>query len=78
MPDSAFMLEASDMQAQTNGSLWAVDRHTFRSIIVDAMMRQREQSEVLLQKMPIFSSLTAENRAAIADCLARETYEASF
>ncbi len=55
--------------------LWAVDRHTFRSIIVDSMMRQREQSEELLQKMPIFSSLTAENRAAIADCLAREKYE---
>ena len=25
--------------------------------------------------MPIFSTLTAENRAAIADCLAPETYE---
>ncbi|KAK9851896.1 hypothetical protein WJX84_007448, partial [Apatococcus fuscideae] len=66
---------AATIEAQTSGILWAVDRSTFRRIIVDSMVRRRQQHESLLQNMPIFSTLTAENRAAIADCLAPETYE---
>ena len=66
---------AAVMQAQTPGALWAVDRSTFRNIIVDSMIRRREHHEELLSNMPIFSPLTAENRAAIADCLVQETYE---
>ena len=66
------------MQAQTPGALWAVDRSTFRNVIVDSMIRRREHHEELLSNMPVFSVLTAENRAAIADCLVQETYEVSL
>ncbi|KAK9834249.1 hypothetical protein WJX74_007531 [Apatococcus lobatus] len=66
---------AATVEAQTPGALWAVDRSTFRSIIVDSMIRRREHHEELLSNMPVFSALTAENRAAIADCLVQETYE---
>lgn len=70
--------QSKNVQAQTPGALWAVDRSTFRSIIVDSMIRKREHHEELLSNMKVFSTLTAENRAAIADCLVQETYEVSL
>lgn len=70
--------QSKPAQAQTPGALWAVDRSTFRSIIVDSMIRKREHHEELLSNMKVFSTLTAENRAAIADCLVQETYEVSL
>lgn len=69
---------SKNVQAQTPGALWAVDRSTFRSIIVDSMIRKREHHEELLSNIKVFSTLTAENRAAIADCLVQETYEVSL
>ena len=49
--------------------LWALDRGTFRAIVVAATMQKRVQHEAILDKMAVFASLTPENRAAIADCL---------
>ena len=49
--------------------LWALDRDTFRAIVVAATMQKRVQHEAILDKMAVFASLTPENRAAIADCL---------
>ena len=56
-------------QAATAGVLWALDRGTFRAIVVAATMHKRVQHEAVLDKMAVFASLTPENRAAIADCL---------
>ena len=57
------------MQAATAGVLWALDRGTFRAIVVAATMQKRVQNESILDNMAVFASLTPENRAAIADCL---------
>ena len=56
-------------QAATAGVLWALDRGTFRAIVVAATMQKRVQNESILDNMAVFASLTPENRAAIADCL---------
>ena len=57
------------MQATTDGILWGLDRSTFRSIMVATTLKRRQAYEGVLANMSIFSSLTAENRAAVADCL---------
>ena len=49
--------------------LWALDRGTFRAIVVAATVQKRVQHEAILDDMAVFASLTPENRAAIADCL---------
>jgi len=67
--DGKMMDSARPAQAATMGVLWALDRGTFRAIVVAATMQKRVQHEAILDKMAIFASLTPENRAAIADCL---------
>ncbi len=61
-------------QAATAGVLWALDRGTFRAIVVAATMQKRVQHEAILDKMAVFASLTPENRAAIADCLTPQVW----
>ena len=54
------------MQAVTPGTLWGVDRVTFRNVVVASTAERRARFEGALAAMPIFSSLGAEQRAAIA------------
>jgi cAMP-dependent protein kinase regulator len=60
------------LQAETDGVLWGVDRTTFRNIIVVSMMQKRQHYERVLANMQMFSTLTPENRAVIADSLILE------
>lgn len=62
-------------QGETDGLLWAVDRVTFRNIIVLSMAQKRQKYEAILEQMDMFSGLTIENRAVIADCLAAEIFD---
>ena len=54
------------MQAVTPGTLWGVDRETFRNVVVAFTAARRARFEGALAVMPIFSGLLAEQRAAIA------------
>ena len=52
-----------------------MDRCTFRSIIVVSTMEKRQRYEESLSSMPLFASLSPEQRAVIADCLCLETFQ---
>jgi CRP-like cAMP-binding protein len=62
-------------QATTDGLLWAVDRQTFRHIIIAATREQRNSYETFLQNVPLFSNLTHSERSMIADCLEPREYK---
>lgn len=63
------------MQAVTGGVLWAMDRSTFRTIVLGARVQKRRRYEEVLANMAIFQSLTPANRSSIADCLTAEVYQ---
>lgn len=67
--------EVVNVQAETAGVVWCMERSTFRSIIVVSSMQKRQRYEECLASMPLFASLTLDQRAAIADCLSLETFQ---
>lgn len=63
------------VKAVTPGVLWALDRATFRHIIIDVTSKQRKLYESFLEKVPLLSKLTSHERAMVADCLEPVTFE---
>ena len=53
-------------------SLWAVDRVTFKVILMDTTMKRRNLYKEFLSKVPILSSLTEYEQLTIADALEDE------
>ncbi|EJT97739.1 camp-dependent protein kinase regulatory subunit [Dacryopinax primogenitus] len=49
--------------------LWALDRITFRTILMDTAFRKRRMYDQFLSTVPIFRSLSQYERYKIADCL---------
>ena len=67
---------AATVKAVTNGVLWAVDRTTFRHIIVSCTARKRARHDRFLQnKVPLLQHSSDELRAQIADILETVSYE---
>lgn len=48
---------AATIQAVTEGSLWAMDRQTFRRIVLNAAYKKRKMYESLLEKVPMLKAL---------------------
>ncbi|CAK5277421.1 unnamed protein product [Mycena citricolor] len=55
-------------------TLWALDRITFRTIILKAAHRRRTMYEQFLASVTLLSSLDASERSKIADALVSRTY----
>lgn len=55
--------------------LWALDRVTFRSILMETNNRRREMYESFIKEVPLFEHLSASERAKISDALELRTYE---
>lgn len=66
---------ASTVIAQTDCVLWALDRLTFRKILLGSSFQKRLMYDELLKSMPILQSLTTYDRAKLADALDTEFYE---
>jgi cAMP-dependent protein kinase regulator len=66
---------AASVKATTDGILWAVDRATFRHIIIDSQAKKRQLYETFLDKVPILAHLTKGERSQIADCLETLDYQ---
>ena len=60
---------AATVQAQTPAILWAVDRMTFRRIIMNNTFRKRKLYEGFLKTVPILQNLDTEELVKIADAL---------
>ena len=66
---------AATCRAQTEAKLWALDRNSFRVIVVAAAMIRRETYQGFLAKVPILQTLTEMEIMTLADSLAEEKYE---
>lgn len=48
---------AATIQAETDGQLWAMDRQTFRRILLKSAFRKRKMYEALLDSVPMLKTL---------------------
>lgn len=66
---------AATCRAATECKLWALDRVSFKVIVVAAAMQKRELYVSFLQKVPILESLTEMEIMTLADSMAEEKFE---
>ncbi|EGG05042.1 uncharacterized protein MELLADRAFT_75083 [Melampsora larici-populina 98AG31] len=64
---------ATVVATSQSATLWALDRVTFRSILMEHTSRKRKMYESFLSTVPILASLTAGERSKIADSLEERT-----
>lgn len=67
---------ATVMSAEAGSTLWALDRITFRRILMDSTFQRRRLYESFLEEVPLLSSLTRYERSKIADALETQKYPA--
>ncbi|KIX00892.1 uncharacterized protein Z518_09957 [Rhinocladiella mackenziei CBS 650.93] len=67
---------ATVVSASKGGLLWALDRVTFRRILMDNAFQKRKMYEGFLEEVPLLSSLKPYERAKIADALETVKFEA--
>lgn len=65
---------SASVRTATACTLYAVDRFTFKSIMMETTMSKRETYESFLAKVPLLSSLTPNERRTVADALKPTTY----
>jgi len=63
------MPRAATIIARTSGKLWALDRLTFKRIVLKTAFEKRKMYEQLLENMPMFKSLNSYERMNVADAL---------
>ncbi|KAI9813315.1 MAG: hypothetical protein M1827_004257 [Pycnora praestabilis] len=60
---------ATVISTESSSTLWAMDRITFRRILMDSAFQRRRMYESFLEEVQLLSSLTAYERSKIADAL---------
>ncbi|KAF9247157.1 cyclic nucleotide-binding-like protein [Melanogaster broomeanus] len=65
---------AATVQAMEPSTVWALDRTTFRTIILKSAHRRRTMYEQFLSTAPLLSSLEPGERSKIADALVSKVY----
>ena len=60
---------ATVVSTEPNSTLWALDRVTFRRILMDNAFQRRRMYESFLEEVPLLSTLTLYERSKIADAL---------
>lgn len=66
---------AATCRAQTPCKLWALDRVSFKVIVVAAAMLKREQYMGFLKRVPLLEQMTEMELSALADALAEEQFK---
>jgi cAMP-dependent protein kinase regulator len=69
------MPRAATIIAATPGKLWALDRHTFKRIVLKSAFEKRKMYEQLLENMPLFKTLNAYERMNVADALYSKSFK---
>lgn len=65
---------AATCRVSKSAKLWALDRISFKVIVVAAAMQKREKYKNFLTRVPILESLTEMEVMTLADSLAEESY----
>jgi len=66
---------SATVTAASAGTLWALDRETFRRIVVKAQAKKRRQYEQFLNKVELLSTLNEDEISKIADAIEPRKYE---
>jgi cAMP-dependent protein kinase regulator len=67
---------ATVISAEAHCTLWALDRVTFRRILMESTFARRRMYEGFLEEVPLLSSLTPYERSKIADALESQKFPA--
>ncbi|KAI1429184.1 cyclic nucleotide-binding-like protein [Xylaria sp. FL1777] len=67
---------ATVVSAEPACTLWALDRVTFRRILMESTFARRRLYEKFLEEVPLLASLTPYERSKIADALETQKYPA--
>ncbi|KAI9686420.1 MAG: hypothetical protein M1822_003765 [Bathelium mastoideum] len=65
---------AATVVSREPSTLWALDRVTFRRILMDSAFARRRMYEAFLEEVPLLASLTPYERSKIADALETHKY----
>jgi cAMP-dependent protein kinase regulator len=66
---------ATVISAESDCTLWALDRVTFRRILMDSTFQRRRMYESFLEEVPLLSDLTPYERSKIADALDTQKFQ---
>jgi cAMP-dependent protein kinase regulator len=64
---------AATVKARTNVHCWAVDRNTYKRVLMDTTLRKRLLYKQFLERVPLLQSMTEYERLTVADAV--ETVE---
>ncbi|KAF2087654.1 camp-dependent protein kinase A regulatory subunit [Saccharata proteae CBS 121410] len=67
---------AATVTSNKPSTLWALDRVTFRRILMDSAFQRRRMYEGFLEEVPLLASLTPYERSKIADALETRKFPA--
>lgn len=67
---------AATVVSAEQSTLWALDRVTFRRILMDSAFQRRRMYEGFLEEVPLLASLTPYERSKIADALETKKFPA--
>lgn len=70
------MPRAATIKAVTEGQLWALDRQTFRRILLKSAFRKRKMYEALINSVPMLKTLQNYERLNLADALIPKSFAA--
>jgi cAMP-dependent protein kinase regulator len=70
------MPRAATIKADSDGQLWALDRQTFRRILLKSAFRKRKMYETLINSVPMLKTLQNYERLNLADALIPKSYAA--
>lgn len=65
---------ATVVSAEGGCTLWALDRVTFRRILMDSTFQRRRLYEEFLEGVPLLSTLSVYERSKVADALETQKY----
>lgn len=68
------MPRSATVVAVKPGTLWAMDRKSFRRIVLKSAFRKRRMYEELLESVPMLKSLDSYERMTLADALLPRTF----
>lgn len=66
---------ATVISAEPSCTLWALDRLTFRRILMESTFARRRMYENFLEEVPLLSTLTPYERSKIADALETQKFQ---
>ncbi|KDO16671.1 hypothetical protein SPRG_00979 [Saprolegnia parasitica CBS 223.65] len=65
---------AATVKVKENAKVWALDRQTFKYIIMETTMKKRDQYKGFIEKVPLLESLSEYERLTVADALRVATF----